>query len=104
MSGAPARARRSIRSSALGRGPAPGYSPAVAGGGPLGRFDAIGRGAYWLSRAIYGTVLATAIVVAASEDDDITAGDLALTVATTALVFWLVHVYAALVGSRAERG
>lgn len=44
------------------------------------------------SRAIYGNVLATSLVVAFSEDDDYSTLDIAVAVLVTGLVFWLAHV------------
>jgi hypothetical protein len=51
--------------------------------------------------AIYGAVLATAVIAALSEDSG--AGPLELVGATlnTSLVFWLAHVFARFVGERA---
>ena len=52
--------------------------------------------------AIYGAVLATAVIAALSEDSG--AGPLELVAATlnTSLVFWLAHVFARFVGERAS--
>jgi hypothetical protein len=52
------------------------------------------------SRAIYGNVLATSLVVAFSEDDDYSTAEIAVSVLVTGLVFWLAHVYASLIGTR----
>jgi hypothetical protein len=51
--------------------------------------------------AIYGAILATAVIAALSEDSG--AGPLELVAATvnTAVVFWLAHVFARFVGERA---
>jgi hypothetical protein len=53
-----------------------------------------------LSRAIYGNVLATSLVVAFSEDDDYSTWEIAVSVLVTGLVFWLAHVYASVVAER----
>lgn len=68
------------------------------GGGPRIRTPAR------LSRAIYGNVLATSLVVAFSEDDDYSTEDIALSVFVTGIVFWLAHVYAALLAERYTAG
>lgn len=47
-----------------------------------------------LAGAIYGTILATAVVAAASEKQSLGAWDMAVSVVATSLVFWLAHVYA----------
>jgi hypothetical protein len=47
------------------------------------------------SRAIYGQILVTSMVGALSEDSDIDAEYILVSVGTTMLVFWLAHVYAA---------
>jgi len=57
-----------------------------------------------LSRAIYGNVLATSLVVAFSEDEDYSTGDIALSVFVTGIVFWLAHVYASVVAERYTAG
>jgi hypothetical protein len=44
------------------------------------------------SRAIYGTIVATAIIAATSSHDN-NAGHVAFAVFVTLLVFWLAHVY-----------
>jgi hypothetical protein len=53
-----------------------------------------------LSRAIYGNVLATSLVVAFSEDDDYSTTEIAVSVLVTGLVFWLAHVYASWLAER----
>jgi hypothetical protein len=53
-----------------------------------------------LSRAIYGNVLSTSLVVAFSEDEDYSSGDVALAVFVTGLVFWVAHVYASVLAER----
>jgi hypothetical protein len=57
-----------------------------------------------LSRAIYGNVLATSLVVAFSEDEDYSTGQIALSVFVTGIVFWLAHVYASLLAERYTAG
>ncbi|HEY6779080.1 MAG TPA: hypothetical protein VI122_21445 [Thermoleophilaceae bacterium] len=57
-----------------------------------------------LSRAIYGNVLATSLVVAFSEDDDYATGEMAVSVLVTGIVFWLAHVYASLLAERYVAG
>jgi hypothetical protein len=49
-----------------------------------------------LAAGIYGAVLATALVAAFSEDHALDAGWVAVAVAVTVVVFWLVHAYATL--------
>ena len=56
------------------------------------------------SRAIYGNVLATSLVVAFSEDEDNSAGDIALAVFVTGIVFWIAHVYASVLAERYTAG
>ena len=46
------------------------------------------------ARAIYGQILVTSLVGALSEDSDIDAEYILVSVVTTMLVFWLAHVYA----------
>src|SRR6266516_501583 len=46
------------------------------------------------SRAIYGTIVATALIAATSAHED-NPGRIGLTVLVTLLVFWLAHVYSA---------
>jgi hypothetical protein len=45
------------------------------------------------TQAIYGTIIATAVVAGTSEDESVGAGDLLLAVVGTAVVFWLAHLY-----------
>jgi len=52
--------------------------------------------------AIYGAVIATAVVVALSEDAAASAGEIIVAVVATNVVFWLVHVYAALLGEEID--
>jgi hypothetical protein len=46
------------------------------------------------ARAIYGQILVTSLVGALSEDSEIEAGYILVSVVATMLVFWLAHVYA----------
>jgi hypothetical protein len=57
-----------------------------------------------LARAIYGYILATSLVAAFSEDDDLSTTEVAVYVFVTGLVFWLAHVYASLLGERYAAG
>jgi len=57
-----------------------------------------------LSRAIYGNVLSTSLVVAFSEDDDYSSGQVALAVFVTGLVFYIAHVYASLLAQLYSAG
>lgn len=50
--------------------------------------------------AIYGTILVTALVADLSEDPDYSDADIVISVVSTALVFWLAHVYASVLGTR----
>jgi hypothetical protein len=45
-------------------------------------------------RAIYGTILATALIATLSEEPGASPGEIAIAVAGTGVVFWLVHAYA----------
>jgi hypothetical protein len=54
------------------------------------------------SAAIYGAILVTALILALSHAEH-DAGVLALTVLTTMAVFWLAHVWAAIVSERITR-
>jgi hypothetical protein len=60
----------------------------------------------WLARrsrvgsSIYGTIVVTAVLVVLSEDKSASTGDLILAMGSTAIVFWLAHSYADLVGER----
>lgn len=47
-----------------------------------------------ISGTVYGTIVVMSVIVAGSKQDDTSAGDLAAVTATTAIVFWLAHVYA----------
>jgi hypothetical protein len=47
-----------------------------------------------IAGAIYGQILATAVVAGLSEDGGISCGEIFAGVAVTSLVFWLAHVYA----------
>jgi hypothetical protein len=53
--------------------------------------------------AIYGQILATALVATLSEDGSISAGELLFWFAVTMLVFWFAHVYAEAVAERFRR-
>jgi hypothetical protein len=50
------------------------------------------------THGIYGLILATAVISVSRELDSSDAGRAALSVLVTALVFWLAHVYAYLLG------
>lgn len=50
---------------------------------------------------LYGTILALAVVAALSKDEEATAAMILGGVLTTALAFWLVHVYAEVLARRA---
>jgi hypothetical protein len=55
-----------------------------------------------LQGAIYGTILALSVTAVGSEkESDV---DVLISVIATALVFWLVHVYAGVLAARLERG
>jgi hypothetical protein len=64
--------------------------------------------ASWLpanaARAIYGQILVTSMVGALSEDSDIDAEYILVSVGATMLVFWLAHVYAAAMSLGLEEG
>lgn len=47
-----------------------------------------------VARAIYGQILVTSLVAALSEDSDIDAAYILVSVMVTVVVFWLAHVYA----------
>jgi hypothetical protein len=55
-------------------------------------------------RAIYGQILVTSMVGALSEDSDIDAEYILVSVGATMLVFWLAHVYAAALSRGLEVG
>jgi hypothetical protein len=61
----------------------------------------LGRRRDGASKAIYGTILATAVTVALSQDRALGAGALMIAVAGTGIIFWLTHAYADLMGERA---
>ncbi|HXF00045.1 MAG TPA: hypothetical protein VN458_06840 [Solirubrobacterales bacterium] len=63
---------------------------------PIGRLPANA------TRAIYGQILVTSMVGALSEDSDIDAEYILVSVGATMLVFWLAHVYAAAMGRGLE--
>jgi positive regulator of sigma E activity len=52
--------------------------------------------------AIYGTLLVTALVAGLSEDPDYSPTDILVSVVSTAVVFWLAHAYARVLGERLE--
>jgi hypothetical protein len=52
--------------------------------------------------AIYGTILVTALVAGLSEDPDYDAAEILVSVVSTAIVFWLAHVYARVLGARLD--
>jgi hypothetical protein len=56
------------------------------------------------SRAIYGQILVTSLVGALSEDSDIDAEYILVSVVATMLVFWLAHVYAEAMSRGLEAG
>lgn len=51
------------------------------------------------TQGVYGLILATAVIAISRESDPSDAGQAALNVLVTALVFWLAHVYARLLGT-----
>jgi hypothetical protein len=53
--------------------------------------------------AIYGTIVATSVIAGVSEDEDVTSRDILLATIGTTVVFWIAHVYARILGERAER-
>lgn len=55
-----------------------------------------------LQGAVYGTVLALSVTAVGSAKE--TDWQVLISVATTSLVFWIVHVYAGVVAARLERG
>jgi hypothetical protein len=55
-----------------------------------------------LQGAVYGTILALSVTAVGSEHE--TDWQVFASVATTALVFWLVHVYAGVLAARLEHG
>jgi hypothetical protein len=57
-----------------------------------------------VTRAIYGTILVTALIAGLSEDPGYGATDILISVLATVLVFWIAHVYAEVLGSQARRG
>jgi hypothetical protein len=54
-------------------------------------------------RAIYGTILVTALIAGLSEDPSYGNTDILISVVTTVLVFWVAHVYAEVLSSQARR-
>jgi hypothetical protein len=57
-----------------------------------------------VARTIYGTILITALVAGLSEDEDIDAWRILVSVTATALVFWAAHVYAEVLSQRLAAG
>ena len=51
------------------------------------------------TQSVYGLILATAVIAISRESDPSDAGQAALNMLVTALVFWLTHVYARLLGT-----
>lgn len=54
------------------------------------------------SGAIYGSLLAASVVVGAGSFGVVSAGELAILLLATGLVFWVAHVYAALLGGKQD--
>jgi hypothetical protein len=50
--------------------------------------------------AVYGQILATAVLAGLSEDEGVSSGELCAGVGVTAFVFWLAHVYAQALAER----
>jgi hypothetical protein len=57
-----------------------------------------------VARTIYGTILITALVAGLSEDEDIDAWRILVSVTATATVFWIAHVYAEVLSQRLAAG
>ena len=55
------------------------------------------------THGVYGLILATAVITISRELDSSDAGRAALNVLVAALVFWLAHVYARLLGASGLR-
>ena len=51
------------------------------------------------TQGVYGLILATAVIAISRESDPSDAGQAAISTLVTALVFWLAHVYARLLGT-----
>jgi hypothetical protein len=56
------------------------------------------------ARAIYGTILATAVIAGFSEDRHIATAEILAALGATTLVFWLAHVYAEWLGAGVAEG
>ena len=56
------------------------------------------------ARAIYGTILATALIAAYTEDASSDPGQIAVAVMAAVLVFWLAHAYAETLAQGAAPG
>ena len=54
-----------------------------------------------MSSAIYGTIMATAVIAALSEDQDADPLEVAGALVLTSIVFWLAHVYSQLLAASA---
>jgi len=67
----------------------------------LGRAARLSGEAY--AGAIYGTIVATAVIAGLSEDDEVSSTDMVLGTLGTTIVFWVAHVYARILGERAQR-
>lgn len=55
------------------------------------------------TQGVYGLILATAVIAISREADPSDAGQAAVGVLVTALVFWLAHLYARLLGTAVSR-
>ncbi len=56
------------------------------------------------TRAVYGQILVTSVVGALSEDSEIEAEYILVSVVTTMLIFWLAHIYAEAMSRGLEAG
>jgi multisubunit Na+/H+ antiporter MnhG subunit len=56
------------------------------------------------TQGVYGLILATAVIAISRESDPSDAGQAAISMLVTALVFWLAHVYAHLLGRAVSQG
>lgn len=54
-----------------------------------------------LAGGVYGTILATSLIAAFSEDEEAGSGDILVSVLLTVAVFWAAHVYADVLGRSA---
>jgi multisubunit Na+/H+ antiporter MnhG subunit len=55
------------------------------------------------TQGVYGLILATAVIAISRESDPSDAGQAAISMLVTALVFWLAHLYAHLLGRAVSR-